>query len=104
METTEEHLISVRVHETEKGDVVGACDNDLIGKTLVEEDVKIELAKEFFADKKMPIGELLALLEDCLTANLVGERVVEAYCKENPEHADSVKRVDGVPHVQLFRL
>mgnify|MGYP001113423664 CR=1 FL=1 len=99
-----EELIAVKVHETAKGAVVGACDIELLGKSLSEGELKLHISEEFYFSKRARPEDLVKLLEGCLTANLVGERVVKAYCKANPEAEECIIVVEGVPHLQVYRL
>jgi hypothetical protein len=103
METNKE-LIAVKVHETDEGIVIGACDLDLLGKTFKEDDITLELVEEFYSDKQLTIEELLEIIESSITANLVGKKLISAYCEENPNFESSVKTVEGVPHLHVFRL
>lgn len=97
-------MISAKVHETPKGKVVGACDADLLGKSLREEGLRLELTEDFYFERRMRPEELAQLLDDCMTANLVGELAVNAYCARNPEAEGSVIKIGGVPHLQVFRI
>jgi len=103
METNKE-LIAFRVHETEEGSVIGACDAELLGRTFREGIVKLELREEFYLGEEKTLEELIQLLESCFTANLVGEKIVAAVCEENPHFKSSVKSVEGVPHLHIFSL
>ena len=103
METAEAH-IALRVHETERGQIIGACDIEVLGKTLSEGDLRIEINESFYFEKKATLSELMDIISDCATANLVGEKTVTAYCENNPEAKGSVRLIDGVPHLQVFRL
>ena len=104
MEAAEEHLIAVKVHETAKGAVIGACDIELLGKRLSDGELKLHISEEFYFGKRSSLEELVKLLEGCLTANLVGEKTVKAYCKANPEAEECIIVVDGIPHLQVYRL
>ena len=96
--------IAVRAHDTERGTVIGACDAYLLGKRIKEKGLVLEISKEFYFERHTTADGLAALLETCETANLVGEAAVGAYCKKNPDARASVKRVGGVPHLQVFQL
>ncbi len=105
METAEEHLgIAVKVHETPKGRVVGACDRELVGRRLSEGELLLEISERFYSQMAAGPAELLEIIEGCMTANLVGERTVAAYCAENPDAIEAVKRIGGVPHLLVFHL
>lgn len=101
---TDKKPISLKVHETDKGYVIGACDAHLLGKTIKEKGLKLEISEAFYFERHATGEELEGLLESCMTANLVGEAVISAYCKKNPDAKDAVKRIGGVPHLQIYQL
>jgi hypothetical protein len=96
--------IAVKVHKTEEGSVVGACDAHLVGKKLKEGGLVLEITREFYFERHTTQDGLCELLEECITANLVGERAVDAYCGKNPEARESIIKIGGVPHLQVYRL
>ena len=101
METAEKP-IAIKVHETEKGTVVGACDIEHLGKTLDHEE--ISLSEDFYHEKYVSVKELVKHLEVCYTANLFGKRAIQGYCEKNPDAKDYVIEISGIPHLQIYKL
>lgn len=96
--------IAVKVHKTDKGHVLGACDVELLGKKLKHGGIVIEVRENFYFERHVGPDELAELVEGCMTANIIGKRAIEAYCKANPDSRDSVVDVGGVPHLLVFKL
>jgi hypothetical protein len=101
---TGEGAIAVKAHRTEKGVVIGACDSHLVGKSLKDRGLVLEITREFYFERHATADELSEMLEECATANLVGEKAVGAYCRRNPDAKSGVIRIGGVPHLQVFQL
>ncbi len=101
---TDKGAIAVKVHRTAKGDVIGACDAHLVGKRLAENELRLEISKEFYFERHASEEEFAEIVESCMTANIVGEKAVESYCKKNPAARGAVRRICGVPHLQVFRI
>jgi hypothetical protein len=101
---TDKSAIAVKVHETAGGTVIGACDTHLVGKKLVEKGLRIEISKEFYFERHASEEELVEIIETCMTANIVGEKAVESYCRKNPDARGAVRKICGVPHLQVFRI
>ncbi len=99
-----EKAIAVKTHETPKGRVVAACDIGLVGKSLRDGEMKLHVCEEFYFEKSVGPEELESLLEDCFTANLVGKKTVEAYCRANPDAEVCVMTIDDTPHLQIFTV
>ncbi len=96
--------IAVKVHESEKGRIIGACDIELLGRSLNEGELTVHISEEFYFGRHATPEEIIELLDKCLSANLIGKRVVGAYCKANPDAENHIMFVDGVPHLQIYRL
>jgi len=96
--------IAVKVHNTEKGAIIAACDVELLGKKLKHGEAIVEIRECFYFDRHIDSEELAGLVEGCMTANIIGKKAVEAYCKANLESKGNVISVGGVPHLIVFRL
>ena len=96
--------IAVKAHETGEGIIVGACDAHLVGKKLKEGKLTLDISERFFFERHAGEDELIELIKGCITANLVGETAIGAYCRKNPHAKGNVKKVGGVPHLQVFNL
>jgi len=97
-------LIAVKIHRTDKGNVIGACDSHLLGKKISEGGLVMEISKEFYFERHATGEELSLMLEECMTANLVGEAAIAAYCKNKPDAKGLIRKIGGVPHLQVFEL
>jgi hypothetical protein len=95
---------ALKSHETEKGRVIGACDAELLGKVFSEGAINLRIEEDFYFEEYAEHDDVLELVDGCLTANLVGKRIVESYCEKNPEAKRCVKTVGGIPHLHIFKL
>jgi len=96
--------IAVKVHKTEKGAVLGACDPELLGKKLRHGETIVEIKESFYFEKHVSPDELAELISGCVTANLMGKRAVDAYCTAHPGAKEGIRLVGGVPHLLVFSL
>lgn len=96
--------IAVKAHKTGGGVVVGACDAHLLGKKLKDGKLVLDISERFFFERHAGEEELIAMVDECITANLVGEAATGAYCKKNPAAKGGIKKIGGVPHLQVFNL
>ncbi len=94
--------IAVKVHNTEKGAVIAACDVELLGRKLKHGEAVVEIRECFYLERHIDPEELAGLVEGCMTANIIGKKAVDAYCKANPESKGSVILIGGVPHLIIF--
>jgi hypothetical protein len=94
----------MKVHRRGGETVIAACDQDLLDKKFSEGELRLEIRREFYHEKIVEREELMEEIGECTTANLVGEKTVSTYCSVNPEDKPAVKRIGGVPHIQIYRI
>ena len=63
-------------------------------------EVKEKFYKEFSVDEE----KLAGLLRNAENANLVGEKAVKVALKEGLISKNSIKIIQSIPHVQIFKL
>ncbi len=94
--------VYVKVHRSGGYVVVAICDEDLLGKTLVEGDMKFTVSEDFYGGNLMDIKEALELIKSAYVANLIGRNIVEASIRANLVLKESVIVINGVPHAQVI--
>lgn len=84
--------------------VVAACDSELLGRTLREGKMRLQVSEAFYKGERVTREELRQALAEATTANLVGEEAV-ACAKEGGFVDDGgILWIEGIPHAQLFRI
>jgi hypothetical protein len=96
-------MITVRMYRKGGEVLVAACDKELIGRTLREGEIKLEVSS-FYEGEDATEEMLINRLSMCTIANLVGKRTVAAAAKHKLIDEECVMLVEGVPHVQLVRM
>ncbi len=96
--------IYLKVHSCPEGQVVAACDEELMGRDLKEGKYRLAITKGFYQGELVDAKMVTEVLFSCVTANLVGKRVVEAALEAEFINSDGVIYIEGVPHAQLFRM
>ncbi len=75
-------MIFYKEHFTQKGNVLAACDSELINEVLKEGELEIEVTESFFGAEKATEEEFINLLDKHGNVNLIGNKVVEIAVKE----------------------
>lgn len=83
--------------------VVGACDEELLGKTFREEDLILEVNEEFFGGELMELDEAVAIIEMANNVMAVGERLVNKLVEAGLVHPLAIRRIGGVPYTLILR-
>lgn len=99
-------MIYFNSYATDHGSVVAMCDEELIGRVLREGKLVVDLDRYAPFYKGELLGEAEAAgrisSERMYSANIVGERSVGIVVKFGLVDAGSVRRVEGVPFVQVY--
>jgi len=98
----------LRVHQTEKEFMVSACDADLLGETLSEDELDLCVSERFFGGELVPIDTCLEALKKASSFNIIGSAIVKAAIDERLVNEISVKWIEckdhgKVGHAMLLR-
>jgi len=93
---------SVKRHASQGHVLIAVCDLELLGKTIEEGDLCLEVRESFYGGERVHEGILRRLLEMCTMANLVGKRAVGLAIGMGLVDKDRVISIKGVPHAQVL--
>ncbi len=94
----------VKIHKTGKNIIVAICDENLLGKKFEEKNCQLEISEEFYKGEIMPEKEIIKIIKTAPIVNLVGKKSVDLGIKSGIVSKEDIKKVKGVPHVQIFEL
>jgi hypothetical protein len=97
-------MYTVKLHRTGSDLLVAACDRELIGRTLREGELRLEVRKSFYSAEDGDEEMLLNRLSLATMANLVGERTVGIAIEHDYVCEESVMVIEGVPHAQMVKM
>ena len=88
----------VKKHEK----VVGICDKDLLGRTLEQDDICLDVSEKFYKGQIKDKSEVLKLLKEHDNINIVGQNAIMV-AKTNNLIADH-KEINGIPYAMIFKV
>ena len=97
-------MIYVKIYRTQGEVLLAACDEELLGKTFREGELKLEVKERFYKGDLVEEDALEHLLEEATIANLTGERCVSKAIELGYVDENRVLYIEGVPHAQMARL
>ena len=97
-------MISVKVYKKGNDLLIGACDEELIGKVLEEGKYHLEVRKDFYDGDRVDPDMLKKFLKDATIANLVGKLAVKCAVEMGLVDPDCVIKIKGIPHAQMVRM
>lgn len=84
--------------------VVAACDTDIVGKVFEEDDLSLEVKKDFYCGDAMSLEECSAHLIEATILNVVGEKAVSKAVELGLVDPGNVLKIGGTVHAQMVRL
>jgi hypothetical protein len=97
-------MIYIKVYRVQGEVLLAACDEELIGKTFREGELKLEVKERFYKGELVEEEKLKELLDEATIANLTGERCVSKAIELGYVDPERVLRIQGVPHAQMAKL
>jgi uncharacterized protein len=84
--------------------MISICDLELVGKTLKDGELVVNLSKEFFQEYIIEEEQAPELLKSCSIANLVGTRIVALAISLRLANQYSVKHISGTPFLMIYKF
>ena len=96
----------MRVHRRPEDTIVALCDAELMGRVLREGGAVIDLDKYggFYKGEKVGEEKAAEALKSATSINAVGEKSVGVVRKAVGFAEDKVKFIQGMPHVQAYKV
>jgi uncharacterized protein len=96
--------LSVRSIAWKNSSVVNVCDADLIGRTLIEGNLKMHISREFFAGELVEEDEALKIIKGSSMVSLAGERAVNIALTNRLGSPQAVREIEGVPFLMIYKF
>ncbi len=97
-------MISVKIQGGGADQILAACDEELLGKTFSEGNLKLEVSESFYGGDKIELEKFGELLEKAQISNLVGKKTVNKAVELGLVLKDSIVKIQDVPHAQVLKL
>ena len=97
-------LFSTKVISASGNLMLNICDPELVGKTLQDGNTKIKINPNYYAERDVDEHEAKNLLTKCNSINMVGEKTISLATSLGLGSEKSVRRIEGVPFLILFKM
>lgn len=95
---------SVRITDYQKNLMLNICDLDLLGRTLVEDQLNMNISKSYYGEKIIEQEEAKHLLKNASIINMVGKNTISLSIELGVGSENGVKKVAGVPFLIVFKM
>ena len=86
-----------KIHKAEGKVIISIADKDLIGKEFEEGDKYLNISKSFYQGEELGEEEVLKLLEDANSMNIVGKESVDFCIKNKIVEEEHVLEIEKIP-------
>ncbi len=86
----------------EHGKVLAACDEDLVGKEIKEEERSMKVKESFYKGEKVTTERLEELLHDYENINLIGKDTVDT-ARDQGKIAET-RKIKQIPYALIFTV
>ncbi|MFC1685877.1 DUF424 family protein [Nanoarchaeota archaeon] len=96
-------MLRVKVHRAYRK-IVAISDSELLGKKFVENNMQLDINKEFYGGDELEEEKALEIIKiedaDDATFNIVGEKSIQAAVKAGiiKDEKGSILKIQGIPH------
>ena len=84
--------------------MLNICDPDLLGKTIVNDDLTITISKSYYGERIVDEIEARTILENSTSINMVGENTISFSIGLGIGSKTAVKKINNVPFLSVGPL
>ena len=84
--------------------ILACCDENLLGKKIESNEFSVEIRESFYRGKKVGAKEFGEMIREAGSANLFGEKCIEAAIEEGFINRTSIIMIGNVPHAQVYKV
>ena len=95
---------AVRTVNYQRNRMLNICDSNLVGRTLVEADLTMNITQSYFAERLVDEKEAEQLLRNSSIINMVGEETINLSVRIGIGSQKGVKMIEGVPFLLVFKF
>ena len=95
---------SVKISDYQKNLMLNICDKDLLGKTIVQDQLNMNISKSYYGEKIIEHEEAKNLLKNASIINMVGKETISLSLELGVGSENGVKTIGGVPFLIVFKM
>lgn len=90
----------LKIHKTGSQEVVALCDKDLIGETLKEKNLQLNVSERFYKGEELSEDKIIGIIKSTPNINIVGKKSIKLALRVGIISKESIIKIKGVPHAQ----
>ena len=95
---------SVKLTDYQKNQMLNICDADLVGKDIQENELKMNISKNYYGEKLVDRIEAQTLLQNSSIINMVGKETISLSISLGIGSESGIKKINGIPFLIVFKM
>jgi hypothetical protein len=95
-------LFSVRISDYQKNTIVNMCDAELMGKDVVDGELKIHISESYYGKQLVDKDEAISFLKSASIMNLVGKETISLAIDLGIGSESGIKIISDIPFLIIF--
>ena len=95
---------SVKVSNYQKNSTLNICDAELLGKNIVQDELKMHISESYYGEKLVEKEEAKSLLKNYLIINMVGKETISLSRELGIGSETGIKTISDVPFLIVFKI
>ncbi|WP_316504409.1 DUF424 domain-containing protein [Nitrosopumilus sp.] len=95
---------SVKVTDYQKNIMLNICDVGLLGKKIIQDDLNMNISKNYYGEKLVDKEEAILLLKNSSIINMVGQQTISLSLELGIGSENGIKSISGVPFLIVFKM
>ena len=95
---------AVKTTEYKGSVMVNVCDEELVGRTVMEGNLRVPLAREFYSGEIVDKGQALRLIRTCSIVNLAGNRSVSLAVDNQLGATEAIRQIENIPFLMIYKF
>ena len=93
---------SVRISDYQKNTMVNMCDAELMGKDVVDGELKIHISESYYGKQLVDKDEAISFLKSASMINLVGKDTISLAIDLGLGSESGIKIISDIPFLIIF--
>ena len=93
---------SVRISDYQKNTMVNMCDAELMGKDVVNGELKIHISESYYGKQLVDKDEAISFLKSASIMNLVGKETISLAIDLGIGSESGIKIISDIPFLIIF--
>ncbi|KAG2474290.1 MAG: hypothetical protein NPMRTHETA2_370006 [Nitrosopumilales archaeon] len=95
---------SVRLTGYQENTMLNICDVDLVGKKISENNLQVDISKNYYGKEIVEKNEAENLLKNSSIINMVGKEIISLSMNLGIGSEKGIKKISGVPFLIVYKI